>query len=128
MCGNLPEPVRIRPHHGLCTAFFKGEGYSGDFVKNMSRIVDFLSENDPRIILAKSADEICRECPNLSGGECSGMKASRYDEKVLELCGAAYGAEMSWTEFSQLVRKKIISADLLSEVCGDCIWANICGA
>ncbi len=119
--------MKIRPHHGLCAAFFKGEGYSGDFVKNMARVVEFLSENAPRVILVKGADEICRECPNLSGGECSGMKAARYDEKVIEFCKTEYGAEMPWAEFSRLVRGRIIAAKRLPEVCGDCKWFGICG-
>ena len=30
---------KIRPHHGLCTAFFEGKGYSGDFVRNMANVL-----------------------------------------------------------------------------------------
>lgn len=119
-------PMKIRPHHGLCTAFFQGEGYSGDFTENMGKITALLSEENPQIIIAEGADEICRRCPNLSDGVCSGEKAERYDRTVLELCGFSCGSEMSWKDLSGAVREKIISCGKLSSVCGDCQWFYIC--
>lgn len=124
---SLPDsPLKIRPHHGLCTAFFRREGYSGEFTENMGRITAFLSKNDPLIVITEGADEICRKCPNLSDGSCSGEKSGRYDQAVLELCGFSYGTEMNWKEFSETVRKKIISCGRLPEVCGDCQWFYTC--
>ncbi len=121
-----PEILRIRPHHGLCTAFFRGEGYSGDFVKNMAEVIRLLEKGDPKVIISEGADDICKRCPNLIGGICSGEKSDRYDRAVLEICGLSYGREMNGKDLSRLVREKIISAGRLSEVCGDCQWFFIC--
>lgn len=125
---SLPDrPLKIRPHHGLCTAFFRGEGYSTEFTENMGNIIAFLSEEDPRIILSEGADAICKGCPNLSDGNCSGEKAARYDEAVLEMCGLSEGTEMNWNDFGRSVREKVISRGKLPEICSDCQWFCICG-
>lgn len=36
---------RIRAHHGMCLAFFRGQGYSGAFVENMANMKAILEEN-----------------------------------------------------------------------------------
>ena len=120
-------PMKIRPHHGLCAEFFRGEGYSGEFAENMGNIISYLRENSPRVVITEGADEICSGCPNLSGGACSGEKAAKYDRAVLELCGISYGDEMNWNDFSGAVRKNIILQGKLTEICSDCRWFYICG-
>ena len=119
-------PLKIRPHHGLCGEFFRGEGYSGEFSRNMGNILAYLRENSPAVILVEGADEICAGCPNLSDGSC-GEKAEKYDRAVLELCGFTYGTELNWNDLVTTVREKIISRGKLPEVCGDCRWFYICG-
>ena len=127
---NSPQrdvPLKIRPHHGLCSEFFRGEGYSGEFSENMGNIISYLRENLPPIILVKGADEICAGCPNLRNGACFGEKSERYDRAVLELCGFSYGTELNWNDFVTAVREKIISRGKLPEICSDCQWFYICG-
>ena len=53
----------IRPHHGLCSLFFEGKGYSGGFVRHMADVLAQLGQN-PVIRLAEGADELCGCCPN----------------------------------------------------------------
>ena len=36
---------KIRAHHGMCLPFFRGEGYSGAFVENMTRMKKILEVN-----------------------------------------------------------------------------------
>ena len=36
---------RIRAHHGMCLAFFKGNGYSSGFTKHMGNVKYALEEN-----------------------------------------------------------------------------------
>ena len=36
------EPVRLRPHHGLCMAYFAGEGYSPGFSRHMGEVLETL--------------------------------------------------------------------------------------
>ena len=53
----------LRAHHGMCLYFFRGKGYSGEFVKNMSAMKAIL-EGNTEICLMDSADDICAACPN----------------------------------------------------------------
>ena len=120
--------MNVRPHHGLCGEFFQGKGYSGEFVENMSAVLDRLNSSDPLVTLTVGTDRICCRCPHSKGGVCETVeKVTRYDNAVLELCGLSDGDVLRWREFRNMVRKKIISPGLLSEVCGDCIWFYICG-
>ncbi len=120
------EVLRIRPHHGLCTAFFRGEGYSGSFVENMAQITDLLGKNDPDIIITEGADDICKECPELWQGSCRSEKSDKYDRMVLNICGFSYGERISWKEFSDIIRKRIIYPEKLDGICKDCRWFYIC--
>ena len=36
----LAQPVLLRPHHGMCLAYFKGEGYSDGFSAHMKEVLD----------------------------------------------------------------------------------------
>ena len=119
---------KLRPHHGLCTAFFEGKGYSGDFVRNMADVIEMLERVDPKIILTVGEDMICANCPNNGTHSCESTdKVARYDNAVLEICGLSAGDVIQWSDFRDTVFIKIISAGRLPEVCGDCQWFNICG-
>ena len=115
---------RLRAHHGMCLPFFRGEGYSGAFVENMTRMKAIL-EADAAIILTDSADDICIACPNRLTESCR-SKASRYDREVLERCGLPVETRMSYRDFSRLVIDRILRPGLREEVCGDCQWSGLC--
>ena len=36
---DIVTPYYLRPHHGLCIAFFEGKGYNQKFVENMTNVV-----------------------------------------------------------------------------------------
>lgn len=116
----------FRPHHGLCLRFFRGEGYSGDFVKNMAAMKAVMGTN-PVIRLTVGADEICRACPNNLAGRCASWeKADRYDREVLRRCGLSEGAVLPYRELDSLILRDILIAGVREEVCGDCQWSGIC--
>lgn len=120
--------LAVRPHHGLCGEFFHGKGYSGEFVENMSAVLDLLNGSDPLITLTVGTDRICCRCPHNVGDRCeTAEKVTRYDDAVLKLCGFSDGDVLRWSAFRAAVREKIISPGLLSQVCGDCMWFGICG-
>lgn len=126
-CPMKQREFKVRPHHGLCAEFFRGEGYDGDFVKNMSETLSVLNENDPIITIAEGADLICAKCPHNGENGCeTAEKVSRYDGAVLKICGLSAGDLLSWQDFRDTVRKKIISENRLGEVCADCCWYGIC--
>ncbi len=122
------EPLLLRPHHLLCTEFFKGYGYSDGFSANMSEVISMLNADDPAVTLTAGTDIICRKCPHNSGGRCDSCeKVGGYDLAVLELLWLCEGDTALWSELKKAAREKIISAGKLLSVCGDCQWFYICG-
>lgn len=120
--------MKIRPHHGLCAEFFRGEGYSGEFTKNMISVLSELNENNPEILLTVGTDEICRCCIHNVENHCkTAEKTARYDRAVLDICGFSDGETLLWEDFRSSAREKIICENRLAEICGDCSWYEICG-
>ena len=129
--------IPVRPHHGMCLAYFIGKGYSEGFSAHMEKMLHIL-EQDVSIQLVVSLDEICSACPNhqfLTDEENPGEKKEiceaqekvfRYDHGVLEACGLTEGEELNFLEFAQKVQKKVIDTGLREKICGDCEWNEIC--
>ena len=115
---------RLRAHHGMCLPFFRGAGYSGAFVENMTRMKGILEEN-PTICLMDSTDDICAACPNRLTEVC-GEKASRYDREVLRRCGLTVGETLPYEEFSRKVIETILRPGVRGSICGDCQWSSLC--
>ena len=83
--------IPLRPHHGMCLAYFKGEGYSNGFTAHMAEMLKIFLEGK-KIRLHVDTDEICSACPNNLGGHCeTGDKVAEYDNAVLEKCGLKAG-------------------------------------
>lgn len=117
---------RIRAHHGMCLAFFKGKGYSGEFTDHMGKMKTVLERN-PKVRIINETDDICGHCPNNISGTCNTPdKVSEYDNKVLELCRLEPGAEMEWKAFEELVGCAILNKGRRKAVCGDCQWDSLC--
>ena len=114
----------LRAHHGMCLYFFRGKGYSGEFVENMSAMKAILQEN-PKVRLMDSADDICAACPNKVTETCA-EKASRYDREVLRRCGLSAGDTLPYRQFSQKVIETILRPGLRGSICGDCQWRGLC--
>lgn len=120
------ESVPVRPHHGMCLAYFKGRGYSDGFSRHMQEMLD-LFEKNVKICLVKDTDEICSACPNNQSGNCSSAgQVSDYDQAVLLECGLEEGAEMPFLEFAKKVQEAIILTDKRTGICGSCQWNFIC--
>lgn len=117
----------IRPHHGVCFAFFQGKGYSRDFAENMSKILADLEGNNPFILISAEKDAVCDKCPNDFCGVCkTETKVARYDEKVLQFCKIQNGTILRYYDFKESIFEKILAKNKREEVCGDCEWSNIC--
>lgn len=122
----MRKSVRLRAHHGMCLAFFRGQGYSSGFTANMEKVHSSLKE-DTQIELCVGKDVICSACPNLQKGVCTtAEKVEKYDKRVLEACGFSAGSRITWKEFSQTVEKNIIESGKRKEICGDCSWTELC--
>ena len=114
----------LRAHHGMCLYFFRGKGYSGQFVENMGKMKAVLEEN-PTIRLMDSPDDICAACPNKVTEPCA-EKASRYDREVLRRCELSVGDTLSYEDFSKKVVETILRPGVRGTICGDCQWSSLC--
>lgn len=118
--------IPLRPHHGMCLAYFKGEGYSNGFTAHMAEMLKIFLEGK-KIRLHVDTDEICSACPNNLGGHCeAGDKVAEYDNAVLEKCGLKAGQTLHFSEFTKKVQEKILAMDKRKEICGNCQWNSIC--
>lgn len=122
------EPLTLRPHHGMCLAYFTGHGYSGAFSAHMAATLAALTPERP-VRLAAETDEICSACPNNEGGLCSRPeRVAGYDRAVLELCGLAEGQVLPFGAFTGLVQEKILAAGLRPGICKGCQWNEVCAS
>ena len=144
--------IPLRPHHGMCLAYFKGEGYSDGFSAHMQEMLDIFQKG-AKIQLHADTDEICSACPNNEKGCCSSFSlveaydnavlelcglengqimefddfiVEAYDNAVLELCGLENGQIMEFDDFTDVVQKKILASGKRKEICGNCQWNSIC--
>ena len=37
--------ICLRPHHGMCLAYFEGRGYSREFAEHMGKILDIMERD-----------------------------------------------------------------------------------
>ena len=126
MSPDKEKAIRLRPHHGMCMAYFCGNGYSEAFTQNMEKVLQLLTENQP-VVLTADADDICAACPNRIGTSCTHLeKVSRYDRGVLNVLGLEAGAGLSAGEFKKVIEEKILHAGKRETICGDCMWTALC--
>jgi len=117
---------KIRAHHGLCMFYFKGKGYSSEFVKNMTDFKNIL-DNNPHILITGKADAICFKCPNNINNRCTTEeKVSYYDSQVLLRCNLSDGDILPYQELRNLILHNIILPGKREEICGDCSWTMLC--
>lgn len=101
----------IRPHHGMCLAFFIGNGYSNEFTAHMQEMLDLFTKGAD-VCLTVKTDEICSACPNNCEGVCEAAeKVKRYDNEVLVECGLKEGQKLAFPEFTEAVQKKLLKRE-----------------
>ncbi len=116
--------AKLRGHHLICLNFFRGEGYSQDFIKNIYSVI-----SKERVEIVKGADEVCAKCPYLKDEKCSNSdytdeKIMFQDKEALKLLALKAG---------MTVDKKIISARIPQIIdkwkvkfCLECGYRKVC--
>lgn len=118
--------IPLRPHHGMCLAYFEGNGYSEGFVGHMQEMLDIFQQNAV-IKLTVDTDEICSACPNNQNGTCEDLqKVEGFDRAVLELCGLSEQQVLEFQDFAKVVEQKILSKGKRVQICGNCQWDALC--
>ena len=120
------NPLPLRPHHGMCMAYFVGLGYSSGFAAHMAGLLRTLRPDSP-IRLTVGTDAVCGQCPNNKGGLCDKPDlVAGYDRAVLVLCGLKGGQVLPFGAFTRQVQKKILEPGLRAGICGNCQWNGVC--
>lgn len=120
--------ICLRPHHGMCLAYFEGKGYSQGFTAHMGKILELLKK-DVYVKLTVGGDTICSACPKLKEQTCiTENLVEEYDRKVLLLCGLQENEIIPFTELTEKVEKFILHPEKRKEICGNCQWNEICSS
>lgn len=123
----MSEIILIRPHHGLCSQFFVGNGYSDEFVENMTNVLDKLNTQNLTVKIVEHCDDICSCCPKNMVGVCENEESViQHDNKCLEEYGYKVGDEIRWKDLRGKVVSKIKAENKLPSVCQGCSWSSIC--
>jgi hypothetical protein len=120
--------LNLRGHHLICLHFFRGEGYSDQFIISLSRILQ-KAEAGEQIEAASGADDVCNICPYLKGGKCfhdqeAEQEIQKMDAKALELLGLTGADIVQWLD----IRGKIpvLFTGWYEEFCSACNWRHAC--
>lgn len=115
----------LRPHHGLCIQFYRGEGYSAEFVAHMNQLIE--NVKNTKITITFSADEICKKCPKNNEGICLTQDSvGEIDQAVAYLCRLKDKQEMLFEDFLHTVKEKVIRSGEMRKICQNCSWSSIC--
>lgn len=125
--------VRLRGHHFICLQFFRGEGYSAEFVENLTRVVETAAVRPARVV--GGADDVCTACPGLAAdGSCQDPNAgeaevSRLDALAREMLGLRVGDALSLAQArARLADDARVLVCWREEACDGCAWESVCAA
>lgn len=116
--------AKLRGHHLICLNFFRGEGYSEEFIKNIYSVV---AKEELEII--EGPDEVCARCPYLKDNKCSSgeytdEKILFQDKEALRLLGFKPGRVVDWELIS--ARLPQILEKWKIQFCMDCGYRKVC--
>lgn len=86
-----------------------------------------LEKENPLLTLTPECDIICKNCPENKNKKChSHCKVSTIDKNCLIKYNMKFGNKIHWKDLKKLANENIIQKNLISEVCGNCRWQNLC--
>jgi hypothetical protein len=114
----------LRGHHLICLNFFRGEGYSEEFIENLYEVIKI-----EKLEIIKGADDVCRKCPYLKDGKCRSSdytdeKIHLQDKEALRLLGFMPGMIVDW----KIIASKLpeILEEWEAEFCCACGYRKVC--
>ncbi|MBU4076841.1 MAG: DUF1284 domain-containing protein [Euryarchaeota archaeon] len=116
--------AKLRGHHLICLNFFRGEGYSEDFISNIHSVI-----GKEKIEIVKGPDDVCAWCPFLKDDICNNPEYSNemillQDMEALRLLKFKPGIVVSWKEISDKLPGKI--GEWKAQFCAGCGYRKIC--
>jgi hypothetical protein len=127
-CLRRNRSMRLRGHHLICLHFFRGEGYSSDFVANLYELLD-RAKSGEEIEVVDSADDVCRQCPHLKEEICCYREhfeaaIKEMDSAAFELLATAANRKIEWLMIGESL--PAIFKDWSNRFCQDCDWNAAC--
>ncbi len=116
--------AKLRGHHLICLNFFRGEGYSEDFIKNIYSVI-----SKEKVEIVKGADDVCAKCPYLKDDKCFN---SDYTDEII-LFQDREALKLLVLKAGMVIDRKIISARIPQIIekwkvkfCLECGYRNVC--
>lgn len=116
--------AKLRGHHLICLNFFRGEGYSEDFINNIYSVI-----KKEKVEVVEGPDEVCARCPYLKDNRCSNSDYT--DEKIIVQDKEAL--KLMELKPGMTVERETISARIPQIIgrwkvkfCLDCRYLKIC--
>lgn len=116
--------MHLRAHHLICLHFFKGEGYTAEYVENLRSILKRAENEGIEVIMG--ADEVCKPCPYLKDGICEKGEEliTELDLLAMNLLKLKPGDKTTWNYTSQKLDE--IIGIWKKYACFDCEYKEIC--
>ncbi len=116
--------AKLRGHHLICLNFFRGEGYSEDFIKNIYLVI-----GKEKVEIVEGADDVCTKCPYLKNKKCSSNeytdeKILFQDKEALRLLNLKPGETVTWKMISGKIPE--IIEEWKAQFCWDCGYRVVC--
>jgi hypothetical protein len=116
--------AKLRGHHLICLNFFRGEGYSEDFIGNIYSIIE-----KKGIETVEGPDDVCARCPYLKEDICKSAEFTdemiqHQDREALRLLEFNPGMSVDW----KMIADKLpgIIEVWKAQFCGGCGYRKIC--
>ena len=118
----LLDPVRLRGHHLLCQAGYRGEGYSPEFVANMTAVLTHLGRNPETVVeVGDTKDVLCLGLGTVEPHHCEEKTVVARDREVLRRLDLQAGDRLTWSTVLNRVSKTFHPQDLTT-LCSTCPW------
>ncbi|MBT2655056.1 DUF1284 domain-containing protein [Bacillus sp. ISL-18] len=128
--GVIGLSLNLRGHHLLCVHGFRGMGYSPEFVRKMSAIVEQIrdEQQDFPIKVVAALDDTCCTCPHKGKTTCEASAGSNehvltMDLNVIRQLELIEGAVYHKSYLVQLTAEKVKPEDL-DYLCKGCSWLS----
>ena len=126
------RPIRLRGHHFICLQFFRGEGYSDEFVATLTALLDRL-ETEPAEAVAV-ADDVCSACPELGADRMCASGSAGGETEIRRIDALAFALlELSPGDSITLEQaRRHLAADAVgvghwrADACHGCAWESVC--
>jgi len=116
--------AKLRGHHLICLNFFRGEGYSEDFIRNIFSVI-----GKETIEIVEGPDDVCAWCPHLKDDSCKSPEYSEemirhQDRQALELLEFKPGMRIDWNMISDKLPR--IIGEWKAQFCIGCGYRKVC--